>query len=347
MADVSANTKTTARLDLSQFGSFGTYSGSLEQIGDHDWVKVTLQAGTSYKFYLSQQSTGLASGDAELTLLDDTGKVITMDDDSGAGSNAYIIYTPSATGTFYLDVHEHNDDSHGSYTLVMDRGPGTDHFLDAGAESYTASSQERVDGGAGNDNINLGVSGYDAIGGQGDDSITGNGQSNYISGGSGNDNINADAGGDIAYGDTGDDYIYGGSGADELHGGAGDDDLDGGADNDIVIGGAGTDQMYGGTGADKFVFKSTGDSVKGVNRDWIYDFSHAEGDKIDLHSIDANTKHSGNDAFKYIGTAGFHHKAGELHYHNHILAGDVNGDGKADFEMHINTSSLQASDFIL
>jgi serralysin len=40
-------------------------------------------------------------------------------------------------------------------------------------------------------------------------------------------------------------------------------------------------------------------------------------------------------AFHYIASKHFHHKAGELNFSNHVLSGDTNGDGKADFQIHV------------
>ena len=80
----------------------------------------------------------------------------------------------------------------------------------------------------------------------------------------------------------------------------------------------------------------------------IQDFSRSQGDKIDLSGIDANTKMSGNQAFSYIGNDKFSGKAGQLQYKNGIVAGDVNGDKAADFQIDIaNDHWLRAGDFIL
>jgi serralysin len=131
-----------------------------------------------------------------------------------------------------------------------------------------------------------------------------------------------------------------------LEGGSGNDVLKGGAGNDILFGGAGKDVLIGGTGADTFVFKQTNDSTPG-QADRIIDFSHAQGDHIDLSSIDANTHAAGDQAFTYIGRAAFTDVAGQLHYANHMLEGDTNGDGKADIQIHVNVASLSAGDLIL
>ncbi len=39
--------------------------------------------------------------------------------------------------------------------------------------------------------------------------------------------------------------------------------------------------------------------------DTIWDFSHAQGDRIDLSAIDANSSVGGNQAFTFIGAANF------------------------------------------
>jgi Ca2+-binding RTX toxin-like protein len=167
---------------------------------------------------------------------------------------------------------------------------------------------------------------------------------------SGADTIDGWLGNDQLDGGSGNDRLSGGTGDDLLKGSAGNDDLKGGLGNDILVGGAGTDTMTGGGGADTFVFTTASESAVGTGRDVITDFRHAEGDKIDLSAIDANTTllAFGNQAFTYIGNQAFHHAAGELRFADGIVSGDTNGDGKADFEIHIQThGTLVAADFVL
>lgn len=129
-----------------------------------------------------------------------------------------------------------------------------------------------------------------------------------------------------------------------LVGGAGDDTLSGKGGADKLLGGTGDDVLTGGKGADHFVFKS----VAAVDGDTIRDFSHAQGDRIDLSAIDANLDRGGNQAFSFIGNDGFSGKAGQLQYKNGIVAGDVDGDRVADFHIDIaNHAALHANDFIL
>ncbi|WP_428425405.1 calcium-binding protein [Pararhizobium sp.] len=149
------------------------------------------------------------------------------------------------------------------------------------------------------------------------------------------------------------DKLYGNGGANLLSGGAGNDVLDGGAGNDVLYGGAGADDLVGGAGADTFAFKALSDTtVAASGRDTIFDFSGTGGDRIDLSAIDANTAVAGNQAFSYLGTAAFTGKAGEVRYvkgaSDTYVYGDVNGDAKADFAIHLDDAvTLSKGYFVL
>ncbi|SOC46462.1 hypothetical protein SAMN05892877_12279, partial [Rhizobium subbaraonis] len=111
--------------------------------------------------------------------------------------------------------------------------------------------------------------------------------------------------------------------------------------------------LHGGKGADTFVFKSLADlSSSKAKSDTIFDFSQKEKDLIDLTGIDAVTTKSGNQAFSFIGTDKFSKAAGELRYFKEkadtYVYGDVNGDGKSDFAIHIDSLvDFKADDFLL
>jgi Ca2+-binding RTX toxin-like protein len=147
--------------------------------------------------------------------------------------------------------------------------------------------------------------------------------------------------------------VFGGDGADKILCGVENNVIDGGAGIDTLFGGIGADSLTGGTDADTFLFKVVGDStVAAKGRDTIIDFSSAELDKIDLHYIDANSSKSGNQRFHFIGTDTFDHVAGELRFKqaggDTFVLGDVNGDGKADFQIRLDASvTLAATDFAL
>lgn len=158
--------------------------------------------------------------------------------------------------------------------------------------------------------------------------------------------------GDILSGDVGSNVLTGAEGNDILYGDAGNDVLNGGVGNDVLYGGIGRDGLNGNSGADRFVFKSVSEmSTSSALRDYIADFSHAEADKIDLSGIDANAVVSGNQAFTFIGPAGFHGVIGELRAATTSAGtevyGDINGDAVADFDIHLKPMALVAGDFIL
>jgi Ca2+-binding RTX toxin-like protein len=259
-------------------------------------------------------------------------------------------------------------------------GDGGDNILKGGngADSlYGGSGDDKLDGGAGNDlldggsgvntavyndagshvTVSLSIAGAQATGGAGtdtlnniqnlvgsafDDTLTGDGNANVLTGNAGADVLQGMGGDDTLLGSAGDDSLYGGAGNDSLAGGAGKDSLDGGAGDDTLLGGAGGDTLTGGAGADHFLFTSKGDStVAKPGQDLITDFSHAEGDKIDL---------SADPDLTFVGS--FTHHANQLievaKPGGFLIEVDGNGDAKADFAVFVAGSTpLVAGDFIL
>lgn len=234
---------------------------------------------------------------------------------------------------------------------------------------------DRLTGSVRGDTIN-GGSGNDTIKGEnGGDVLNGDGGSDTIRGGNGNDILNGGSGGDRLYGGTGLDTLsYAGSlgavdvdlganrarggeasgdridGFENLTGGEAGDRLQGNGGANLLTGGAGADDLTGGGAADSFVYVRLADSPSGVGHDRIRDFSHAEGDVIDLSAIDALIG-SGNDSFGFIGEDDFD-GAGQVRFFQAsgqtIVQADRNGDGIADLEIALDgTITLTAADFIL
>ncbi|MDY0328392.1 MAG: hypothetical protein RBR07_09105, partial [Arcobacteraceae bacterium] len=92
-------------------------------------------------------------------------------------------------------------------------------------------------------------------GGDGNDTLIGDGNSNILDGGSGDDlirgiaglnDLRGGAGADTIYGGTGDDVIDGGTGSDTIYANAGDNLIYGGDDSDTIMSGSGNDTIYGG-----------------------------------------------------------------------------------------------------
>lgn len=200
--------------------------------------------------------------------------------------------------------------------------------------------------------------GYNAnsfAGGLGDDRFEMGGGNDTAFGGFGNDTLLGELGSDKLYADVGNDQLYGGLGYDKLFGGAGQDSLFGAAGKDSLTGGAGADSITGGDAADVFIYASAADSTTGLaGRDTIADFQHAQGDKIDLHLLDAQTATpANNDAFTFIATSAFTlNVAGQVHYRavsgGIVVEGDTNGDTTADFAIFLKgITSVAIDDFTL
>ncbi|MGL4962772.1 MAG: calcium-binding protein [Inquilinus sp.] len=262
-----------------------------------------------------------------------------------------------------------------------------DRFWVGGSANLLGSSHDDVLRGNDDANILQGAAGGDTISGfGGNDTLEGGNGGDTLGGGGGDDVLRGGAGGDGLDGGDGSDtasYWYssvgvtvdlatgtghGGeaegdilSGFEILSGGQGDDHLSGDAlantlqgwnGNDVLAGGAGKDVLAGGAGADRFVLATIGDSVSGANADRISDFSHVQGDTIDLSAIDADTGAAGDQAFTFIGTALYSGVAGQLRFVSDgtvtTIAGDVDGDSVSDFHIQLaGAIGLVASDFVL
>jgi Ca2+-binding RTX toxin-like protein len=161
----------------------------------------------------------------------------------------------------------------------------------------------------------------------------------------------------VIIGNDGSNTLAGRAGNDTLIGGLGNDILVGGPGNDVLISGRGQDNLDGEAGADTYRYLRVSDSsATPVGSLDGLAFSQADHDKVDLRAIDANTSNgTGNDAFRFIGTAAFSGVAGQLRYWQFNafvdltgVEGDVDGDGRADFSLVMRDFvDLVAGDFIL
>lgn len=143
------------------------------------------------------------------------------------------------------------------------------------------------------ENVLVGTDGNDSLHGYGgNDTLYGLGGTDNLYGGAGDDTLDGGAGNDTLQGHEGRDTLYGGDGDDSLYGQEGDDFVYGGAGNDTLGAGPGNDTLNGGAGADRFFFAQPFEPV--MNHHTITDYSRAQGDYIDLRSIDADGDSSNN-----------------------------------------------------
>jgi len=74
--------------------------GNVSYPGDHEIYGVSLTANQHYIF----DAHGVGLSDPTLALHDGAGNAGPFDDDSGPGLDSRIEYTPTSSGTYYLDV---------------------------------------------------------------------------------------------------------------------------------------------------------------------------------------------------------------------------------------------------
>lgn len=251
---------------------------------------------------------------------------------------------------------------------VIRLGAGNDAYLGTGFGSFATDRADTVLGGAGNDVLAFSTFKSVYRGGGGNDRFFSVGWQNVIVGGAGIDTLSYEGrddddtqGGtgvlvDLAAGQTqtGANRFETVRGIENVVGSGSDDAIFGNDARNVLTGGGGFDQLTGRGGPDVFVWKSVAEAPNDPeNIDIIVDFNAAEGDRIRLGKIDANTTTGGNQAFTFIGGAEFTGQAGQLRLSpdgqgNGIIEGDVNGDGLADLAIGLfGVESLSAGSFFL
>jgi serralysin len=152
------------------------------------------------------------------------------------GNDTYVLPETNASGTFWSCIWDaggsdtiSNEGNTGACNINLNEAP----LIGPNAGGYVSWVSEVIGGYT----IANGAVIENAIGGLGDDTLTGNAESNTISG------------------DAGDDILDGGAGDDILDGGAGDDILDGGAGDDTYVVDSASDEVTEGTSAGKDLVK--------------------------------------------------------------------------------------------
>lgn len=330
-------------------------TGQIDVERDSDWYAFSVKAGVTYQF--SAGGTGSAGVDGILlSLRDANGNRLAY----AADSKAVIEFKASSSGKVFLDVAGQYSTTTGKFVLsavsdqpVLKGTSGADVLTGGHTNTtiYGYGGKDHLKGGAGND-ILIGGKGADRLdGGAGKDTASYQDATKGVTASLAKASSNSgEAKGDVY---VSIENLTGSRFADKLTGDSKANVLKGGAGKDILIGGKGADDLYGGKGADTFVFKSTAELSKSKSKtDTIFDFSRKEKDLIEFSGIDANTGKKGDQAFSFVGTDKFTKTAGELRYEktkaDTYVYGDVNGDGKSDFVVHIDSLvNLKAGDFLL
>ena len=191
-------------------------------------------------------------------------------DDSFAGSALNDTYEGGPGADVYRQATGSGEDAGAD---VFNGGPGVDlasysDFDEFDEPAFRADQPVRLslddvanDGEEGeNDNL---IDVEDAFGGSGDDTLTGNPESNTLLAGDGRDRVDGGPGIDSLSGGTDDDVVLGGDGADDIAGGSGDDGVEGGAGDDTLFGGSDQDGLAGGPGDDNLDGGAGADGIGG------------------------------------------------------------------------------------
>lgn len=161
--DYTANSFTSGILAV---GNAGNATGSIESKSDKDWFKISLQAGTSYQFELSGPLS-LKSDYETLVLYNSSGSILSYKYDRDTINGPLISFTPSTSGTYFLEAADILGGNIGSYTISASSSMPTINQVFTGT-----SSNETFTGGSGDDTID-GAAGIDTA-------VFSLGKSNYL-----------------------------------------------------------------------------------------------------------------------------------------------------------------------
>lgn len=259
----------------------------------------------------------------------------------------------SGTGVYMQRFASPEIGTEGNDTMT---GDGAKNFLAGWKGDDTISGLDGADileGGLGADKLNGGRGSDELIGGLGADNLSGGRGNDKLTGDKGSDKLNGGRGNDKLFGGDGDDMLLGGDAKDQLYGNKGNDQLFGDKGADKLYVSKGNDEYSGGSGADRFIFDKESNFVGRGDTNKILDFENGK-DLIDLRGTDADSNIGGDQAFTFIGGAGFSGTAGELRATQNgsgdwQVRGDIDGDGQNDFTIKVIGFGgvLDATDFLL
>ncbi|MGZ2412026.1 serralysin [Sphingomonas sp. F9_3S_D5_B_2] len=141
MTDIAADTSTTAHVSLG-----GSFVGSIETAGDHDWIAVNLTAGQKYSITLAGYGSN-ALEDPYLYLRDSSGNVLAEKDDINPGieRDSRVIFTPTSSGTYYIDAAAWDDDA-GTYKYTGDYKVSVELYTPPPVYDYSQIADQLVNG---------------------------------------------------------------------------------------------------------------------------------------------------------------------------------------------------------
>jgi Ca2+-binding RTX toxin-like protein len=115
LADIPGDLSTTSTLTVG-----GSTTNVLDSNGDHDWFAINLVAGQQ----ITASIFGITLVDPLLNIRNSAGQVVASNDDikSGSDRNSEVSFTPTASGTYYIDVGGFNNAYAGTYQVSVQSG---------------------------------------------------------------------------------------------------------------------------------------------------------------------------------------------------------------------------------
>jgi Ca2+-binding RTX toxin-like protein len=166
------------------------------------------------------------------------------------------------------------------------QGWATATTVDLGAATATGlgavANFEHAVGGDGNDSLTGTAADNVLAGGAGEDTLLGLGGNDSLVGGPGHDSLGGSDGLDTLWGEAGNDTLLGGDGNDLLYGQEDDDTLLGEAGDDLMDAGSGVNRLEGGTGDDVYAYldnAQTDEATEGPGSDHL-NFGYVSSDAL-------------------------------------------------------------------
>ncbi|MGB0966616.1 MAG: pre-peptidase C-terminal domain-containing protein [Halocynthiibacter sp.] len=97
--DAAASISTTYTMEIGD-----TFNGSINSIGEEDWVAITLNAGESYQIDLAGRGGAGSLSDPMLRVRNSSGILVTSDDDGGPGQDSRLTFTATTSGVYYIEA---------------------------------------------------------------------------------------------------------------------------------------------------------------------------------------------------------------------------------------------------
>jgi Ca2+-binding RTX toxin-like protein len=204
---------------------------------------------------MNEVPAGLIRAGTDFDTIRDIGSSASDEDFVGSAGNDAVYDTRMRSASLAEEITDNRFDG-GDGDDLINAGKGHD-TLSGGAGS------DSLAGGLDNDLL-MGGAGRDFLfGGSEHDTVLGGTGGDFLEGGSGNDRLNGAQGNDVMRGQTGRDMLFGGSGHDEMSGGASTDHLNGGGGRDTLWAGTGDDRLNGAGWSDQLYGQRGNDTLTG------------------------------------------------------------------------------------